>query len=250
MNLKNRPKAKKKKRSWYNPYSDLVKILSGWFVYFMYRPKIHRYTQNVPKRIKGGVLIASNHISCHDAVILFVAFWNRRLSFLATKDIFEKTINRIFFTGMNCIPIDKENPGMSSIKRVCNRLSHKGAVVIFPEGEINKGEGLLSFKEGTAYMAYRSNCPVLPVYTVPGKRRFRDVSHVIVGEPVDVSAICRRYPRAEGIKRASEYLMEREAELEAFYNEYIKKDGQIYEKCGCEKVACDTVGDTREYSNV
>ena len=225
MSLKDKQRERKQKKPLFNPYSDMIKLLACPGATLWYRIKVHRISDEVPKRIKGGVLIASNHISFHDPIILFYTFWYRRVSFLATKDIFGTSINRFFFKNMNCIMVDRKDLNMSAVKSVCRRLAHNMAVVIFPEGAINRSEQeLLAFKEGTAFMAQRSGKPVLPVY-ISQRNSIWERTHVVVGEPVDVVELCKKYPRSEGIRQVSKYLYEKENELANFYYTHIKKDG-------------------------
>ena len=167
------------------------------------------------RRIKGGVLIAANHRSMKDPLILFLIFWYRRLYFPAASELFEKPINRFFFYNMNCIPIDRSAQNISAIKTMCGWLKKRKAVAIFPEGAINTTEELLSFKRGTAYMAYKSGCPIIPVY-IGCRDKWWQSLPVIVGEPIDVSEICRSYPRGEAIDRAGEILKDEERRLEEY----------------------------------
>ena len=131
MSLTDKPDQQKRKKKKYrfNPYSDMIKVLGGWGVYLYYRPKLHFISENAKRRIKGRIMIAANHTSLHDPVILFCVFWYRRLCFLATKDIFKTKINRFFFKGMNCVLVDKEKLNISAVKTVCKILNNNGAVV-------------------------------------------------------------------------------------------------------------------------
>ena len=217
MNLKNKQQSEKKTLSLRLFYSEMIKLGGGIGLYLYFRPKVYRISDKVPKLIKGRYLIAANHRSMKDPIILFLTFWNRRLYFPAAKELFEKPINRFFFHNMNCIPIDRSTHNMGAIRRMCGLLEKNRAVVIFPEGAINTTEEeLLGFKKGTAFMANKSRSPVLPVY-IGERERWWQCIPVVIGEPVDVSEICKKYPRTEAVDRASEYLRDEEARLAEFY---------------------------------
>ena len=222
--MNSKDKSKPKKRKWYifEFYSEMIKLFAGLGLYIYLRPKVHRISKNVPKRIKGGVLIAANHPSMLDPLVLFSVFWQRRLYFPATKELFRKPINRFFFENMHCIFIDKDTFNTSAIRTMCEHLKKKRAIAIFPEGSINTSEALIGFKQGTAFMALRSGCPVLPVYIGSRDRWWKPI-HVCIGEPVDLSSMFGEYPRSEAVKRASEYLRDAEIELEKFYNSVLDK---------------------------
>ncbi len=224
MSLKNKQKRKNRRRYPYNPYNDMIKIFGGWGAALCLRPKVHRVSSSVPKKIKGGVLIASNHTSSTDPIILFCVFWYRRLTFLATKEIFVKAINRFFFKNMNCLPVDKEQFSSDTLRVVNDRLKKNMAVVIFPEGKINREEeDILKFKDGTVYIAYRCNKPILPVY-IARRDRWWKQNHVIIGEPIYVDKLYTELPRAERIRHISEYLRNYELSLAKYYKTLIKKD--------------------------
>ena len=214
---------RKHRRFLYSPYYDLVKFLGGGIAALCMRPKVHRITENVPKRMKGGVVIAANHTSFSDAVILFVVFWYRRLAFLATKDLFNNKFNKIFFRNLNCIEVDKEKFSTKTLRAICDRLNGNHPVVIFPEGKINgEGETLLDFKEGTVYVAMKCNKPILPVY-IAVRDSLKKRHNVVIGEPVYVNELYTDAPRADRIKLISEYLRDYELRLKNYYDEEVEK---------------------------
>ena len=221
MNSKDKQKNEIKTLSlrWF--YSEMIKIGGGLGLYLYLRPRVYRISKSVPKRIRGGILIAANHRSMKDPLILFLVFWYRRLYFPAASELFEKPINRFFFHNMNCIPIDRSTQNIQPLKKMCGLLKKKRAVAIFPEGAINTSEELLGFKRGTAYMANKSGCPVLPVYIGSREKWWQSIP-VVIGEPVDVAALCRNYPRGEAVDRASEYLRNEEQRLEEYYESVVK----------------------------
>jgi len=203
----------------------MIKLFGGVGLYLYLRPKIHRISPQVPKRIKGGVLIASNHTSLYDPLVLFCVFWYRRLYFPATKELFAKPINKFFFKNMNCIMIDRDTLNTSAVKTMCARLKEGNAIAIFPEGRISTSGVLLDFKDGTAFMARRCSKPVLPVYIAPRENK-RQRIHVIIGEPIDVSELCINYSKDECIAVITEELRLAEERLEEYYLTEIKGESR------------------------
>ena len=202
-------------------YSEMIKLGGGLGLYLYLRPRLYRVSEGTPKRISGGVLIAANHRSQRDPLILFLVFWYRRLYFPATSELFEKPMNRFFFHNMNCIRIDRSENNVQALKTMCGWLKKNRAVAIFPEGAINTTEKLLNFKKGTAYMANKSGRPVVPVY-IGDREKWWQCIPVIVGEPVDVKALCRSLPRGEALDRASEYLRDEELRLKNYYDSVVR----------------------------
>ena len=106
MNSIDKSTVKKKKRQ-SNFLYDFVRVTGFVPVYIWMRPKTI-YATKRPK-IKGGFLIAANHIGFTDPVLVHFAFWRRRLNCIATKDLFQGKTKNAFFNKMNCIMVDKEN---------------------------------------------------------------------------------------------------------------------------------------------
>ncbi len=218
-----KPKKVKKKKRKCNFVYDFVKVTGVLPTLIWFRPKTVRVNQNVPKRFKKGVLIAPNHGSFLDPVRVHCVFWYRRLHCLATKNLFDTKLKNWFFNQMNCIMIDKDNFHMSSFRVVCERLKEEKAVVVFPEGTVNRDdESLKTYKSGVILMAHISRKPVVPVYFAPVKHWYsRRIS--IVGEPIDVNALCGAVPTMEEIEKASNYIREKELELMQYYHDRFDK---------------------------
>jgi hypothetical protein len=126
MKLKN--KSKKKKRI-SNFLYDFVKVTGAIPALIWFRLRVLRLNESVPKRIKGGVLIASNHVTFFDPIIVHLAFWYRRLFSLATKDLYSNKMREMFFNVAHCIKLDKNNFNVSSLHAVCDRLKEDKAVL-------------------------------------------------------------------------------------------------------------------------
>ena len=214
-------KTKKKKREYNFPY-DFVKVTGSIPTWIWMRPKILHVNKKVTKRIKGGVLIASNHISFLDPIIIHCVFWKRRLHCLATKDLYTSPTKERFFNLMHCIKIDKENFNIGSLHTVCDRLKEGKAVVIFPEGKVNRAENVESYKSGAILMAHIAHKPIIPVYIVR-RQHWYNRQVAVIGEPIDVNAMCGKIPSMEEIDKASAYMREKEIELMEFYNNKNKK---------------------------
>lgn len=70
-------------------------------------------------------------------------------------------------------------------------------------------------------MATLAGVPIQPVYNVPLKKWYRR-REAVVGQPIDVAAMCSRFPTVEEMQKVSEYLREQELALAEFY-ETVKK---------------------------
>ena len=198
---------------WY----DFVKI-TGFIPGLLWiRPKVIRTGGKCPR---GGVLISSNHPTFLDPITLLTAFPSRRLHSLATTDLFSTKLKAFMFSRMHCIPVDKNNFSMTTFHEVLDRLKAGKAVVIFPEGQVNRngGQEIRTFKSGAILMAHRASAPILPVYVVRREKWYHR-QYVVVGEPFDVRAAVGMIPTMEQVDKVCEQLRERELELKRYYEE-------------------------------
>ena len=213
---KNLKDKKKKKPLFYNFCYDFVKITGAIPTLLWFRPK--RYFPYGKKIPKGSVLISGNHRSLLDPVIVTVSFPGRRLHCLATKELYNTKLKRAFFNQMHCIEVDKENFTISAFHDVVSRLKDGRAVVIFPEGGLNrdKEDTLLAFKSGAVLMAHKSGAPILPIYIFK-KEKWYQRQRVVIGEPFDVSEYLGKIPTIDKLSEVSSILRSKEIELREYF---------------------------------
>ena len=70
-------------------------------------------------------------------------------------------------------------------------------------------------------MAHSSRAKIVPVYINREKRNI-----AVIGDPVDIREMCGDMPDMNRLKTASDYLQEREKELEQFYINCIKSNNE------------------------
>ncbi len=142
----------------------------------------------------GGVLIAANHVSYLDILILGCAL-PRRTSFIGRMDLFSGVTAGIL-RYLGWIPIRRERVDRKAFEEAVRRLKAGEMVVIYPEGARAVNGQLQPGKPGVAMVATAAGCPVLPALLdgtyealPPGAHwiRLRPI-RVAFGEPVDFSA--------------------------------------------------------------
>ncbi len=139
----------------------------------------------------GGVVVCPNHQSHFDPVLVGLAL-DRRLNYLARKDLFNFLPLRWLIESLDAIAIDRDGLGLSGLKETLKRLRRGEAVLIFPEGTRTSDGQVAPLKPGFAAMARRGRVPLLPVgidgafEAWPRTQRWpgRAVIHIVVGEPL------------------------------------------------------------------
>lgn len=216
-------KKKPKKNRFFNNFCyDFIKITGALPILLMLRTKVIYQTNKSCTR--GPILISANHIGMMDPIIVLTVFPWIRPHFLAADNMFKTKIGAAFFNLLYCIKTDRQNFSVSAFHTVIERLENGAAVVVFPEGQINKTEksAILPFKAGISLMAYKAKAPILPLYIVKRKKWYQRQT-VIIGEPIDLHEILGEKPSIEQITGASELLQEKEFELHNYYEERLNR---------------------------
>ncbi|MBO4879813.1 MAG: 1-acyl-sn-glycerol-3-phosphate acyltransferase [Clostridia bacterium] len=199
---------------WY----DLAKITAAVPFMIWMRPKLVYETEAAKRSLrKGGALLVANHDSMYDPMYLLTAIWYRRQHFVCIKELAEhNALTRWIFRQFHCIPIDRDNFSMASLRAITDDLKEGHIVSMFPEGHVNtdSANGIAPFKSGMVLIALQSGCPIVPVYIKKPKHLYNRLV-VNIGEPVDVRAMYGERPSLADINAAAEKLHEKEELLKA-----------------------------------
>ena len=118
----------------------------------------------------GPLLVASNHLSLNDAGTLVVAL-PRQIIFLAKKELWEKPIGRFYCNAVGAVPLDRQRGGGGALRYALGALQEDKAILMFPEGSISPTGQLQRAKTGLAWLALRTQAPILPV-GIAGSEKF------------------------------------------------------------------------------
>jgi 1-acyl-sn-glycerol-3-phosphate acyltransferase len=123
--------------------------------------------ENVPRT--GGVLLASNHLSFADSIVI-PSVSPRPVHFLAKSDYFTGTglkgaAQRAWFEGMGMLPVDRDDPqaALGSLEVALEVLNKGEAFGIYPEGTRSRDGRLYRGRTGVAHLALTAGVPVVPV---------------------------------------------------------------------------------------
>ncbi len=137
-------------------------ILLGPMLRLMFRPKA-KGLENLPK--EGPAILAANHQSFLDDLLLPLIVPKRKVIFLGKADYFDKWYLRWFFKGANVIPVRREVKSASeaALRAGVDQLRLGNLLGIFPEGTRSPDGRLYRGKTGVARMALEARVPVIPV---------------------------------------------------------------------------------------
>jgi 1-acyl-sn-glycerol-3-phosphate acyltransferase len=118
--------------------------------------------QHVPA--SGGVILAPNHISFFDSVVLIHAM-PRRTFFLGKAEYLRSGLSARLFPAMGMIPIPREQArqAVAALGLAADVLRRGHPLAIYPEGTRSRDGRLHKGHTGVAQLALMSGAPVVPV---------------------------------------------------------------------------------------
>ncbi len=174
---------------------------------------------HVPKT--GGVILASNHLSFADSIVIPVVV-PRKVVFLAKQSYFTGTgvkgaMVRWWFEGIGMLPVDRDDAhaAMDSLDTALDVLDRGEAFGIYPEGTRSRDGRLYRGRTGVAHLALTAGVPVVPVglqgteHLQPVGTRFpRPVKvRLNFGPPIDFTGRFDGVPPGRARREATDQIM-------------------------------------------
>lgn len=146
------------------PYIRFVAFFARTVMRCLTRVTVEGAFDRIPR--DGPLIIASNHLSNADGVIL--GAWltprlGRRIHWLGKREMLEWPVVGPMARAGSVHPVDRGAADVEAF-RLAQRILDEGHVlVVFPEGTRSTTGGLQEAKDGLALLALRSGAPILPV---------------------------------------------------------------------------------------
>lgn len=131
--------------------------------------------------LDGGVIVASNHVSYLDPVVVGCTF-DRRISYLAKEELFANPVLAWVVRQLGAFPVKRGSGDRGAIRESIKLLTAGHAFGIFPEGTRSKTGQLQEGKPGAAMLAVKAQVPILPI-GLKGTKQCRNI-RVKVGKPM------------------------------------------------------------------
>lgn len=179
-------------------YWIMKHLIAGPLTKMIFRPWIVG-SENIPA--EGGVILASNHLSFIDSVILPLMI-QRRVYFLAKSEYFKGKglkgwLTKNFMLATGQLPIDRSGGQASEASLVTGLgvLDAGNVLGIYPEGTRSPDGKLYRGRTGVARMVLESGAVVVPVAMIdtdkamPIGSKFPKIRRIgtVIGEPLDFS---------------------------------------------------------------
>jgi len=157
---------------------------------YLKRKTYYENRQRQSRRIKGPAIIAANHTSMFDFVVLFFTFFGRSCRFLAAEVVYESgKLMPWFLKALGAIRVDRGSGNVSFLAESIDTLKKGGVVIVFPESRLIRNGDSEAFKPSVVYMALQSGAPVIPVW-FEGKYGLFKRAKLMIGEKMYLSQYC------------------------------------------------------------
>ncbi|MDE0605380.1 MAG: lysophospholipid acyltransferase family protein [bacterium] len=187
-----------------------------------------RGRRNLPS--KGGVIIAPTHRSNLDTPMIGASA-GRPLRYFAKSGLFRGPITTWILVSMGAFPVRRDMVDRSALKAALSVLEAGQPLVVFPEGERKSGPRIHPLLDGAAWLAAKSQVPVVPV-AIGGTERAMGIGvrmprpravRLVWGDPLDPPQVDERGRLSR--EALAQYSTELRETLQSMFNEVQQELG-------------------------
>jgi acyl carrier protein len=137
--------------------------VSRWFLFLSGIPLAVRGKENL--QIKNPVVLAVNHTSYLDALVLLAILDYRGYAFVAKREFQDNFLMRALLSGFNTQFIERFDVAKSTehAGELAEAAKRGVSLIVFPEGTLKRNTGLMAFRTGAFQAAAQAGIPVVPV---------------------------------------------------------------------------------------
>lgn len=146
-----------------------------------------RYIHKEKEEKLDKCIICPNHSNTLEPTWIYAR--TKNIFIMAKAELFKNKVVGYFFRKCNIFPIHRGEKDIRSLLHAINLFKNvpQRKLLIFPEGErIKKERERGNAKVGPAYVAYKAQVPIVPVYITKNAKLFSKVE-IIYGDPIDVT---------------------------------------------------------------
>ncbi len=136
----------------------------------------------------GPLLVVANHLSWYDPILL-AGILPRRAWFFAKEEVFRWPLVGWLCRLTGQIPVHRGESDRAALEKALAYLREGRALIVFPEGTVERQEQMIAAHTGVAMLALRSGALVLPIAHTGTRRVLRSLRawlprvNIQIGEP-------------------------------------------------------------------
>jgi 1-acyl-sn-glycerol-3-phosphate acyltransferase len=161
-------------------------IMTRLFLRLAGLPMLVRGLENIPP---GPVVLAPNHTSYLDALVLVSILGPRNFGFIAKREFLGNPLMRLLLTGFGCVFVERFDVQAAAghADELVEAARRGRSLAIFPEGTLQRRAGLLPFRTGAFQVAAQAGIPVVPVALRGVRSVLRDGTWYVRRHPMAVT---------------------------------------------------------------
>lgn len=193
---------------------SLVRALAWLLTHLVCRYRVSGQ-EHVPRN--GTLLVVANHLSWYDPLLLAVVL-PRRVWFYTKAEIFAWPMAGWLAQRTGQISVHRGESDRAALEKALAYLREGKALVIFPEGTVERQERMITAYTGVAMLAVRSGATILPVAHSGTRRILRSPRWgfprvtVCIGTPY-VPSLPEGATRKAGLQLITQEIMEQIAQM-------------------------------------
>ena len=125
--------------------------------------------ENIPRT--GAYILVANHINWKDPPWIEFAL-GRAIRYMGKRELFETPIIGFLLRGIGAFPVRRGEADRGALRMALNVIAAGQPLGFFAEGHRSESGQLIRGHPGVAYVALRTNAPLIPL-AVSGTRRAR-----------------------------------------------------------------------------
>lgn len=164
-----------------NLFLGFVKITGIIPALLFFKPKVLKKANF--KKLPSPCIVVSNHKSLMDFVLYLLVFPFRTIRFLMAEVLFNKgKLFATFLYLLGGVRVDRDAFDFEFVSSSLEVLDKGGTLGVFPEGRLPINNKPWPFTVSAAFIASKTDAPIVPVYT-DGNYGITKRAGVVIGEP-------------------------------------------------------------------
>lgn len=205
----------------------LMNFLRVLVIPFYYIAKPFRF-YGTRKVADGACLYVCNHYTLMDAVYPACTTWEG-IHYIGKKEIADAFLIGPIAKSVKMISVNRDGKDVRGLLDCFKCLKNNEKLAIFPEGTRNKTDAeILPFHHGAAAIAIRAKVKIVPM-VIYKKPRFFRMTHILIGDPFELSEYYDRKLTEADFAEADEKLREVMLSMRAKHTEFLaeKKNKKV-----------------------
>jgi 1-acyl-sn-glycerol-3-phosphate acyltransferase len=116
----------------------------------------------IPLPERGGAILAANHVSGLDPLLLGCAS-PRPLRYMIATEQYNRPWLKWLYRGMGCIPVDRDGAPEKAFYAARQALNAGELIMVFPQGRIVPLDETVKLKRGAILLADLAQAPIIPL---------------------------------------------------------------------------------------